>query len=416
MLNLIASFIGTMGEDSMRDDPSSSSWSLLRVLMMIGMSLLVIVASWFVVGLFKLMKNMAKVSHIPGTFQFMFSPIRIPLLAPLFYMGNWEEIYQAIDKYGDKKGSLRVSYQAGNTFTTCNKDILKEIFITKASAFDKPEFLYDMFNLIDVNILSALTTSDWKKHHKVVSPAFSKDNLEYVCEEAVNCTDLMMKLFWEKRLKKDGKLTLSDDDFCSITLEVLGRAGFGLSFGVFDEKDETGKQFRDAVEKVINIGIMVKRFAPNTFLYHLILKLTGIEKAITFVNNILDKHIEERKKEADENFDNFSKRDILSLLVKGNTIEKVLTNSELKSNSLLITLAGDETTSTTLRYVNIYSNHLIQILQTCSWIIYHLSKNKDVQEKAREEVNKLLPNQEKPSAETFEKLEYINAIVMETLR
>ena len=67
--------------------------------------------------------------------------------------------------------------------------------------------------------------------------------------------------------------------------------------------------------------------------------------------------------------------------------------------SLIFTLAGEETTSTTL-----------------GWILYELSKNPHIQERARSEIKKLHPNNEKPNAESFEKLEYVNALIMETLR
>ena len=61
-------------------------------------------------------------------------------------------------------------------------------------------------------------------------------------------------------------------------------------------------------------------------------------------------------------------------------------------------VAGEETSSTSLQ-----------------WLTYELAKHPHIQEKAREEIKHALQN-DKPSYESFEKLTYVNAVIMENLR
>ncbi|KAG2386016.1 hypothetical protein C9374_003165 [Naegleria lovaniensis] len=362
----------------------------------IALTLLVLYISYLI------WNNVSKLKHIPGTWQVMFAPTKIPLLAPTFYFGNWQDIADAVKEKG-KDGVLRVSYYNFNSVIVSNKSLLKEIFVTKQSSFDKPAIVYDMFNIFGENILSALTTEAWKRHHKVCYPAFSIDNLNYMCEEAVNTADLLFSKVWNERLKKnskDGKSFMLDlDDYSMITIEVLGRAGFGMSFGVFDENDESGRQLREAVEIIFNRGLLLRRFFADTLIEKPVMNSFGVDHAVNVVDTALGKYIDQRKKELELDFDNFSKRDILSLMVKANLQEKTLTDLELKSNAFIFTVAGEETTSTTLL-----------------WVTYELAKNPHIQEKARKEVENILPNKQKPTSEDFDKLVYVNAVILESLR
>ncbi|KAL9643365.1 hypothetical protein ABK040_014818 [Willaertia magna] len=92
--------------------------------------------------------------------------------------------------------------------------------------------------------------------------------------------------------------------------------------------------------------------------------------------------------------------DLLSLLVEANAQEGgLLTQQEIKSNAAIFALAGHETTSTLLQ-----------------WTTYQLSKHPEMQKKAREELDRVLIDKRRPTYEDYGNLNYINAIIAETLR
>ncbi|KAF0977933.1 hypothetical protein FDP41_003255 [Naegleria fowleri] len=72
----------------------------------------------------------------------------------------------------------------------------------------------------------------------------------------------------------------------------------------------------------------------------------------------------------------------------------------IKSNAYIFSLAGHETTATTLQ-----------------WITYRIAKHRDIQEKIRKEVFEVFGPHPRPiTFEDYEKLIYTNSVIMETLR
>jgi len=292
----------------------------------------------FILSVVKIYQNTRK-TQIPGTWQFTFAPRRIPFIAPYLYLNTRADLKKAIEKYGDSETKiLRVSLIDRNVVIVYDKDLLKEMYTKQQHNLVKPSSM-DMFDIFGPNILSAPSTEEWKKHHKACFQAFSLENLKLLCGEAVNSTDLLMKR-WDQQIQssKDGSTMINPaKDYTSITLDVIGKVGFGMDFGVFSNSSE-GNTFKTAVEQVIGKGVIIRRFLNGVpILYPLVMKCTGMDNYIATIDNVLERCIEERKKEFELNQDqdDFGKKDILSLLIKANLEDKMLTNQELKSGKYL---------------------------------------------------------------------------------
>jgi len=277
-----------------------------------------------------LFRNYQRVKCIPGFTTFFYSP---------FY-GNEHDMKQLLEKYGDPETkTMRMSMINGNDVLISDPAMLKEYFL-KPNSFCKSN-IHNMFNVFGENILSALNTQAWKRHHKVCAPAFSSTNLEYMCSVAVNSSELLFEK-WDSSIKKDGTYLLEEEDFSNVTVDVIGKAGFNLDFGLFSHNEE-GIQFRKATEHVMSVGFPLRRFFSRLpFLYHSFAWLTGADKSIHICSSMLDNIIKKRTCEVQERIakslteDVERKRDILSLLVESNCFEKVLTDQELKSNALVM--------------------------------------------------------------------------------
>ncbi|KAL9642910.1 hypothetical protein ABK040_010605 [Willaertia magna] len=88
--------------------------------------------------------------------------------------------------------------------------------------------------------------------------------------------------------------------------------------------------------------------------------------------------------------------DLLSLLIEANEMENnLLTEKEVISNAFIFCLAGHETTATLME-----------------WVCYRLAKHLDLQELLFNEIK----NINLPKYEDFDKLIYLQAFIMETLR
>ncbi|KAL9654311.1 hypothetical protein ABK040_010342 [Willaertia magna] len=361
--------------------------------------LLIAISTTLYIGV-SIYKQYLKLKDIQGVFQVAFTPFRIPIIAPHIYLGDQNVKDNLIQKYGDKEtGSIRCSVYYTNSISFSDPKLMKEIFTSKGSFFDKPMATYEGFNIFGANILSALDNETWKKHHKVCAPAFSIKNLEHVCEMAVKSTDLLIERKWDLKLdNQEIGFELDLGDYSDVTLDVLGKVGFGIDLSIFSD-DLEGRKFRTALETVISVGVIVRRYLFRfPLLLHLAEHLLGLKEKNRYVSNRLDEIIKKRHEEL--NRDIMDNNDLLSLLVKANIEEKgLLTQEEIKSNAAIFALAGHDTTATLLQ-----------------WVTYELAKHPEVQERARKEINELLQNNRSPTYDDYCKLNYINAIIFEGLR
>jgi len=123
-------------------------------------------------------------------------------------------------------------------------------------------------------------------------------------------------------------------------------AGFGTSFSIFvreDRQNETTKEgeiLRKALENVLGVGLIVRLFTMDyPWVESLVSSILGVNKIVKTVSDSLDNIIEERKKI----FENDPERadelnDLISLMIKANIQNKVLTNDEIKSNGMYYNL------------------------------------------------------------------------------
>ncbi|KAG2377808.1 hypothetical protein C9374_008893 [Naegleria lovaniensis] len=352
---------------------------------------------WLFIGIYS---QCSKLGHIPGTWQVWFAPFRIPFFAPYLYLGSMGSIPQLAQMMGDAETqTLRISLAQRSIIWVSDPEMLKELLVTKANNFSKPKQIYEVLNPFDKgnNVLTAPHTEEWKKHFKICSPGFSSKNLEYMCKIAVESTDLMFKK-WDEKLQQCSQFVLNVGDYSDITLDVLGKAGFGVDFGIFSSNEE-GRQLRQTMDIIMRRGMILKRFVRHLpLLYKILSNWSGATQALETCSKILDKIINQRREEVKNRTSSDvddGKNDILSLLVEANTIENLLTDDELKSNAFILTLAGHETTSTLLQ-----------------WTTFELSKRPEILKKLQTEVTRVL-NGRNPTYDDYNSLEYVNAVIME---
>ena len=150
---------------------------------------------------------------------------------------------------------------------------------------------------------------------------------------------------WLKQLQTESSFMLDHSVFDKITLDVLLNAGFGLN----QNRNSQDDKFAHSLQLVMKRALILRRFFNETdFWYPYLAKWSGVKQALEIVEKKLDSIINDRKKCFEQDLENDERSDLLSLLVKANTADKVLTDMEVKSNAVLFALAGFETTSTAL--------------------------------------------------------------------
>jgi len=192
---------------------------------------------------------------------------------------------------------------------------------------------------------------------------------------------------WEK-IAGNGPSVIGED-IQKMTLDVLGTCVLGKDFNFFAGSDN-GPLYS------YNIIFGSLKNISYAFIPNFIIKNApfGHLKKVRESCIIFDKYLKQMLKERDEKKDD--KVSLLKLLVEANN-ENKLSDEEIRANILVFFVAGHETTSTTLTY-----------------ILYHLATDQECQEKLRDEVNRVFPNNIEP--EGLKDLHYMINVINESLR
>ncbi|KAL0576442.1 hypothetical protein V5O48_005547 [Marasmius crinis-equi] len=262
-----------------------------------------------------------------------------------------------------------------------------------------------------------LTGEDHKRHRRVMNPAFglyeAKALVPVFTAAASSLSNKWKDLLLESR---DHSEVFDVPRWTSrATLDAIGHAGFDYNFGAMDNKENrlasAYNNLLQLITDIIRSTLMPVRLIPWLLGY-----MSKSNPQLARVRTMRDtatevaREVVAEKSEEILNGQGNRLKDIMSLLVKANMSSQNgnsrLSNEELMAEMLTMFLAGHETTAVSI-----------------TWTLLELSRRPEIQAKLREEI--LAKEREISlegrretgfSAEDFESLPYMNAVVKESLR
>jgi len=234
---------------------------------------------------------------------------------------------------------------------------------------------------------------DWKRHRKVVHPAFNMDKLKMMTVTMSDCAGSMMSE-WKAKLAKGGDVEIElSSQFEELTADVISHTAFGSSYTegkrVFLAQREL--QFL-AFSTVFNVQIPGFRYLPTKKNLH----ISKLDKEVrTMLMNIIKSRLAAKDNMGYGN-------DLLGLMLEACTPEHgdspLLSMDEIIDECKTFFFAGHDT-----------SSHLL------TWTMFLLSTHPEWQGKLREEVLGECGN-EVPTGDMLNKLKLVNMFLLETLR
>ncbi|OCH87517.1 cytochrome P450 [Obba rivulosa] len=258
-----------------------------------------------------------------------------------------------------------------------------------------------------------------QRHRKVMNPAFSAPQLRTFIPLFQRNIRKMTEM-WKNELsaRPEGHIiNCVHAWFTKATLDIIGEAAFDYSFGALSK---TGSRLLDVYTNMFletslhppKLDLLIKaswEYLPLSVLRLVdylplkdIVKVNQVRKAFRTEAQKLLKDKTERLVAGKE-----GKKDVMSVLVRANASEDArarLSDAEMIAQMGTITIAGHDTTATTL-----------------TWLLYELSKNPDYQIKMREEIRMIRSSvtarcDANFSAEDLDSMKYCMAALKETLR
>ncbi|MFD4181085.1 cytochrome P450 [Rhodococcus sp. NPDC058514] len=240
---------------------------------------------------------------------------------------------------------------------------------------------------------------NWSKAHNILMPGFTREAMRGYHQTMLDSTRELIAR-WDERATAE--FVDVPAEMSKLTLEMIGRAGFGYSFDSFGRADSD-----QAEDPFVGAMLRALRHAEQTAIP---IPFRGLfagkaerqnDADIAYVAGVVDEVIAERRAKG-ESADT-RRPDLLDLMLHSTDPEtgERLDEVNIRNQVLTFLVAGHETSANALAFA-----------------LYFLAQNPEVAARARAEVESLWPGEEQPevSFEQVAKLRYVRRVVDETMR
>ncbi|KAG2195573.1 hypothetical protein INT47_001320 [Mucor saturninus] len=346
-----------------------------------------------------MMKPPKNLRHIP--YIGYFSIFRTVITGESF----WDRTYRVIVPFVDtlKTNGIYLEYgRHGWELFVCNSDDIRRVFLDQDlfPKFSIREGLQDTLFMKFINGENMILahTEAWKSQRKVISPAFRRSMPTKVFG---NC---MQEMF--EAMDQMGPTIDVSNLMRKYTLDVIGKAGFGFDFNAIRDPNSEWVKTYEGISKAMEDPLFfIFPILDKDLLWMFPKRIQAhkeMERFLKMLDGVILNKREALEKEKLENKEE-NEKDLLTLMIESeNRGEGNLSNSELKSNLCAFFIAGHDSTASALSYA-----------------IHYLAKYPKIQEKAREEVIRILgdePVDVIPTIAETKQMTYIHQVMKETLR
>jgi cytochrome P450 len=227
---------------------------------------------------------------------------------------------------------------------------------------------------------------NWLKAHQLLMPAFSQAAMRryhaVMFDVAGELTDR-----WDQRADRNDTVDVSTDT-TRVTLETIGRCTAGYSFGCFqsDVVHPFVAHMVSALRCSDRLGVLRETFLP-AFVYRRYAR--RVRRDARYLHGLADDIVSTRRAQRSGSHD-----DLLQIM-----LESDLDAANIRCQLINFLIAGHETTSGAMVFA-----------------LYFLSQHPEVFARARDEVDEVWGEQQRPEFEKIAKLRYLRRVLDESLR
>ncbi|SEL57214.1 cytochrome P450 [Rhodococcus maanshanensis] len=237
---------------------------------------------------------------------------------------------------------------------------------------------------------------NWSKAHNILMPGFTREAMRGYHQTMLETTrELIVR--WDEHATAE--FVDVPAEMSKLTLEMIGRAGFGYSF------DSFGRAHGGQEDPFVGAMLRALRHAEQTAIP---IPFRGLfagkaerqnDADIAYVAGVVDEVIAERRASPDET----RRPDLLDLMLDSADPEtgERLDEVNIRNQVLTFLVAGHETSANALAFA-----------------LHFLAQNPEIAARARAEVESLWPGTDRPevSFEQVAKLRYVRRVVDESMR
>lgn len=275
--------------------------------------------------------------------------------------------------------------------------LIKQILIKDFSKFtDRGLYNNEEDDPLSANLFN-LDGTKWRNMRTKLSPTFTSGKMKNMFSLVIKLGHDFVEVV-ERGIKSDPVMDVKDLA-ARFTTDVIGTCAFGLEINCLKDSNE---EFRNMCRRAFveqrygNLGLALRFGFPELARrLHVTETVAEVEK---FFMDIVRDTVDYREK------NQVKRHDFMDMLIdmknnkltKSETVDELtnLTFGQIAAQAFVFLLAGFETSSTTM-----------------SFALYELAQNQEAQQKAREEVVKVLENHKEFSYECLKEMVYLEQIM-----
>lgn len=336
-------------------------------------------------------KNTSEKKEVSLTLKDLPSPKGVPLLGNLL---DWEgdKKHLVLEKWAKECGDLFNISLAGLRFlVTANPDINIYILKNRPKLFRRFPKMAEIIEEMGVHGSFTAEGEEWVRHRKITAQALNMNNVKRFFPIIRQMTERLQNR-WSKMISDGASFDLQQE-MMRYTVDITTNIAFGYDTDTMGKDEDVIQKHLEKVFPAVNYRIT----APfPTWRYFKTKKDKSLDQALSEVESTVNHLIQEAKKklETKKTPSNF-----LEALLIANEEDKSFTDLEVFGNVFTMLLAGEDTTSNSI-----------------SWTIYYISQHPEIEQKIREEASKVLTGTMATDVEELEQMDYIEAVIMESLR
>eukprot|EP00600_Ochromonadales_sp_CCMP1393_P009817 CAMPEP_0174970684 /NCGR_PEP_ID=MMETSP0004_2-20121128/9537_1 /TAXON_ID=420556 /ORGANISM="Ochromonas sp., Strain CCMP1393" /LENGTH=682 /DNA_ID=CAMNT_0016220477 /DNA_START=207 /DNA_END=2255 /DNA_ORIENTATION=- len=312
-------------------------------------------------------------------------------------------LFLLVAKYYEEYGAVfKLAFGPKSFIVVSDPVMVKHILKDNPLNYDKG-ILADILEPIMGKGLIPADPETWKVRRKAIVPGFHKAWLNAMMALFVDCNGpLIDKL----NNAVDGNEELNmETEFCSVSLDIIGRAVFNYEFGSVTKESPVVKAVYRALQEAEDRSTSFIPYWKLPFASSYLKKLQDFEENMALLNDILDNLIKKAFATQDladveeleqRNYAEIENTSLLRFLVDMRGEDS--TSTQLRDDLMTMLIAGHETTAAVL-----------------TWTFYELTQNPALMKRVQAEVDEVLQGR-KPTYEDMINLPLMRRCLAETLR
>jgi cytochrome P450 len=267
-------------------------------------------------------------------------------------------------------------------------DAVKHLLVTNYQSYDKHPRVLKIVHPVTGGLIMTPHGEQWRKDRTLFDQAFRGNyvvHMQSVVREVINKS---IEKF--TALSKSGEVADLQVILECLTFDIIGKIAMGRDFNSLgDSESKLSTYWSNSLE------VLMWKFSTEGFPYWKYVKTPWLrrgEEDLKKLGELTQEIILSHKVTEDD-------MTLLGVMLRENEKNPGSYSVEdIQRHMMTFLFAGHDTTANALL-----------------WVFYYLMVNPEVEKKVMDEINQVLGNRD-PSLEDFEKMEYLNCVVKETLR